>query len=110
MAGISLILSKSSHQGRPWLQEYENMYIVADLSSKDAPSETTDSEALLCTISYDPLHKILTISPDFSSDECYSVEGPGMAYDFWIEHVSQKPSPRELQRYRDSIKKVRKKN
>lgn len=83
------------------------MYIVVDLSPKDkATVESTDSEALLCAISYDPLHKTLGVSPDFSSDECYSVDGIGMSYDFWIEHVSQKPSAREMQRRREIDKKV----
>lgn len=83
------------------------MYIVADLSPMDeASAESTDSEALLCTISYDPLHKSLTVSPDFTSDECYSVDGIGMSYDFWIEHVSPKPSAREIQRQREIAKKV----
>lgn len=84
------------------------MYIVVDLSPKDeASAESTDSEALLCTISYDPLHKILTVSPDFSSDECYSVDGIGMSYDFWIENVSPRPSARETQRRREASKRVK---
>ncbi|OXU25958.1 hypothetical protein TSAR_015748 [Trichomalopsis sarcophagae] len=87
--------------------EHENMYIVVDLSPKDeASAESTDSEALLCAISYDSLHKTLTVSPDFSSDECYSVDGIGMSYDFWIEHVSPRPSAREMQRRREASKRV----
>ncbi|XP_014211094.1 Meckel syndrome type 1 protein-like [Copidosoma floridanum] len=87
--------------------ERVNMYIVVDLSPKDEGAvASTDSEALLCAISYDPLHQSLTVSPDFSTLECYSVDGIGMSYDFWLEHASQKPSVRELQRHRENMKKV----
>ncbi|KAJ8675415.1 hypothetical protein QAD02_011201 [Eretmocerus hayati] len=87
-------------------KEEEKMYIMADLSPKDETGdESTDSEVLLCSISFDPLHKCLTVNPDFTSDECYSVDGFGMSYDYWIEHVSPRPTSRELQKRRDSAKK-----
>ncbi|XP_058807040.1 tectonic-like complex member MKS1 isoform X2 [Phymastichus coffea] len=84
-------------------KERQAMHIVADLSPRDESS--VDSEVLLCRLSYDPLRKTLRLSPDFSARDCYSVDGVGMSYDYWIEHVSPRPSARELQRRRDAAAK-----
>jgi hypothetical protein len=90
------------------LKEIEHMYIAVDLSPRDEASmESTDSEALLCSISYDPRRECLTLSPDFSEEECYSIEGIGMSYDYWITDASLKPTTRELLRRRERIKKVK---
>ncbi|XP_011501878.1 PREDICTED: Meckel syndrome type 1 protein [Ceratosolen solmsi marchali] len=87
-------------------KEHESMYIVVDLSPKDETTvESTDSEVLLCAIIYDPQHKCLTLSPDFSEDEPYNVEGIGMNYDYWISDASPKPTNREMLRHLENVKK-----
>ncbi|XP_014227654.2 Meckel syndrome type 1 protein-like [Trichogramma pretiosum] len=102
-------------QNHYFYAERQSMYIVADLSPRDeeeAASKSSsssrgnsDSETLLCALSYDPGRKCLTVSPDFSSLECYSCQATGMSYDYWIEHVSSKPTTRDIQRRSDTLKK-----
>lgn len=70
-------------------EEREVMYILADVSSKnEEPSNSKDAENLLCTVTYDRVHKLLTVDPDFSNEGYYRVFGTGMGYDYWISHES----------------------
>ncbi|XP_015592802.1 Meckel syndrome type 1 protein [Cephus cinctus] len=83
-------------------QEREIMYIMVDLTPKDEVSTNiAQSQTLLCTITYDKTHKILSVNPDFSNEQHYIVDGIGMSYDYWIEHASEKPDAEALQRERD---------
>lgn len=77
------------------------MFIMVDLTSNDeALNDSVSAETLLCTIIFDEIGKILTIDPDFNGDDCYTIEGTSMNYDYWIEHVSQHPT--------DEVKQIQK--
>lgn len=87
------------------------MYVMADLSRRDEISATGsdyDSETLLCTVTYDKARKLLTISPDFiSDDEHYCVANSySIKYNYWIEHVSEEQTPLELQQQRENTQRV----
>ncbi|XP_043468794.1 Meckel syndrome type 1 protein homolog [Leptopilina heterotoma] len=74
-------------------EEREVMYILADVSPKnEEPSNSKDSENLLCTVTYDKAHKLLTVDPDFSNEGYYRIFGTGMGYDYWISHESCTPT------------------
>ena len=88
-------------------EEREFMYILVDVSPKnEEPSDSEDSTILLCTVTYDKVHKILTVDPDFSNEGCYRVFGTGMNYDYWIFHDSQKPSEDDKQSRLKLLKQV----
>ncbi|XP_033216372.1 Meckel syndrome type 1 protein isoform X2 [Belonocnema kinseyi] len=77
-------------------EEREIMYILADVSPKnEEASNSKDSASLICTVTYDRVHKLLTVEPDFSNQGYYRIFGTGMGYDYWITHVSQGPSEEE---------------
>lgn len=84
------------------------MYVMADLFRRDEPATGSDSETLLCTVIYDKARKLLTISPDFiSDDEHYDViNNSGIKYNYWIKHVSEEQTPLELQQQREDIRRV----
>lgn len=85
------------------------LYVMADLSRKDEPVTrlNSDSETLLCTITYDKVHKLLTVNPDFTDDEHYNVSNSfGIKYNYWIEHVSEKQTALELQEQREDTQRV----
>ncbi|CAK9808776.1 Tectonic-like complex member MKS1 [Anthophora quadrimaculata] len=76
------------------------MYVMVDLSQRDKilTSFNEDVETVLCTITYDKLHKILSVNPDFTNDRYYTIaNSSGIQFNYWIEHVSGKPSSLELQ-------------
>lgn len=86
------------------------MYVIADLSRRDEPANESgqDLETLLCSVTYDKARKLLTVSPDFTScDQHYNVtNGCGIKYNYWIEHVSEKQTPLELQQQREDTRRV----
>lgn len=90
------------------------MYVMADLSRKDEPVTTgsTDSETLLCTVTYDKARKLLTISPDFTIDDehnerCYNVtNGYGIKFNYRVEHVSQGRTSAEVREQREDTRRV----
>ncbi|XP_076750072.1 Meckel syndrome, type 1 [Xylocopa sonorina] len=81
--------------------ERSTMYVMVDLSERDKilTSSNEDTEMVLCVLTYDGLHEILSIHPDFIEDEhCYTVtNSSGVQFDYSIEHVSEKQSSLELQ-------------
>ncbi|KZC04614.1 PREDICTED: Meckel syndrome type 1 protein-like [Dufourea novaeangliae] len=84
------------------------MYVMVDLSRRDRnltnPEE--DSETVLCVITYDQLHKILSVNPDFTDDHCYSITNSnGVEFNYWIEHASAKQTPEELQEKRNELQR-----
>ncbi|EZA61269.1 Meckel syndrome type 1 protein [Ooceraea biroi] len=93
--------------------ERTTMYVMADLSRKDEPATgSTDSETLLCSVTYDKARKLLTVSPDFTfddehDDEChYSVTNSyGIKFNYRIEHVSQGRTSPELQEQREDTRR-----
>ncbi|XP_029169917.1 Meckel syndrome type 1 protein-like [Nylanderia fulva] len=87
-----------------------SMYIMADLSHKDEPatSGSADSETLLCSVTYDKARKLLMISPDFTIDDerHYGIiNGHGVKFNYWIEHVSAGPTSMELQEQREATRR-----
>lgn len=91
--------------------ERSTMYIMVDLSRKDKQdlfhSSDLDAETLLCKITYDKVHKILTVEPDFNSDESYKITtDSGIRYDYWLEHVSEIQSKTELEQQREELRQV----
>ncbi|KAL6436020.1 hypothetical protein ACFW04_005676 [Cataglyphis niger] len=90
---------RSSHY---FYTERISMHVMADLSHRDEPATggSADSETLLCSVIYDKARKQLTIDPDFTIDDerHYSViNGHGVKFNYWIEHVSAGPTLTELQ-------------
>lgn len=90
-----------------------SMHVMADLSRKDesAAGELTDSETLLCSVTYDKARKQLTINPDFTIDDehkrHYSViNSHGVKFNYWIEHVSAELTSTELQEQREAARRV----
>ncbi|XP_011702331.1 PREDICTED: Meckel syndrome type 1 protein [Wasmannia auropunctata] len=85
------------------------MHVMADLSRRDEPATvgSTDSEAQLCTVIYDKARKLLTISPDFTTDaQHYNVtNGYGVRFNYRIEHVSEERTPLELQEHREDARR-----
>ncbi|XP_034945070.1 Meckel syndrome type 1 protein isoform X2 [Chelonus insularis] len=82
------------------------MHLMVDLSSKDQTFKDPEvSEILLCRLTFDKAGKILTVDPDFNSDECYTIEEAGMIYDYWIEHASRPPTEEEMQRQEDLLRR-----
>lgn len=91
--------------------ECTSMHVMADLSRKDEPATvgSTDSEILLCTVTYDKARKLLTINPDFIIDDeqHYNVTNSyGVKFNYRIEHVSEGRTPLELQEYRENARRV----
>lgn len=92
--------------------ERTTMHVMADLSRKDEPAiitGSTDSETLLCTVTYDKARKLLTINPDFTIEDerHYNVtNGYGIRFNYWIEHVSEERMPLELQEHREDARRV----
>lgn len=87
-------------------KDLEVMHVMVDLTPKDEEASVVN-ERLLCTVTYDKSAKNLIVDPDFSNEECYSVEGVGMVYDFWIWHASEKPSRDDLEQEEESSRRVR---
>ncbi|XP_031828892.2 Meckel syndrome, type 1 isoform X2 [Nomia melanderi] len=87
--------------------ERSTMYVMVDLSRRDkgATSPDEDSETVLCVITYDHLHKILSVDPDFTDDRsCYTItNSDGVEFNYWIEHASEKQSPEEFQEERNEL-------
>ncbi|KAK2580269.1 hypothetical protein KPH14_012517 [Odynerus spinipes] len=88
--------------------ERSRMHILADLTRRDSselfPSSDVDAEILLCTVTYDKVHKILTLYPDFTSDESYTITSDsGIKYDYWLEHSSEMQSAAELEQQRQEL-------
>lgn len=78
-------------------KDTEVMYILADLTPIDKSSyDFDDSEILLCTITFDRIHRSLTVDPDFTQNEPYKIHGTDMSYDYWIEHASERQSNDDL--------------
>lgn len=83
------------------------MYILADVSpTNEEASNSKDSMSLICTVTYDRVHKLLTVEPDFSNQGYYRIFGTGMGYDYWITHVSQGPSEEEQKTITKILKQV----
>ena len=83
------------------------MYILADLTSKDETiGASMDAEILLCTIIHDKASKTLTIDPNFTNGDCYTVEASGIHYDYWIEHSSMQQTSEELWQQKEAIRHV----
>jgi len=89
------------------------MHVLADLSRRDEPATigSTDSETLLCTVTYDKARKLLTISPDFTIDDeheqHYDVTNSyGVKFNYRIEHVSEERTALELQKHREDARRV----
>ncbi|XP_012524180.1 Meckel syndrome type 1 protein [Monomorium pharaonis] len=94
--------------------ECTTMHVMADLSRKDEPvatsSGSTDSETLLCTVTYDKARKLLTISPDFTIDDKHErhygvTNGYGVRFNYRIEHVSEVRTPLELQEHLEDARR-----
>ncbi|XP_066589870.1 tectonic-like complex member MKS1 isoform X2 [Prorops nasuta] len=93
--------------------ESSSMHILADLSRKDqqhpsdSPTDSEDSQTLLCTLTYDKARKILIVQPDFTSNQnFYSIDSKsGISYDYWIEHASEKRSSPELQQRMENLQR-----
>ncbi|KYN09895.1 Meckel syndrome type 1 protein [Trachymyrmex cornetzi] len=92
--------------------EHTTMYMMADLSRRDEPATigSTDSETLLCTLTYDKTRKLLTINPDFTTDDeheqHYNVTNDyGVRFNYWIEHVSEERTPLELQEHLEDARR-----
>lgn len=91
--------------------ECTTMHVMADLSRKDEPATagSTDSETLLCTVTFDKARKLLTINPDFTLDDehHYNVtNGYGVRFNYRIEHVSEGRTPLELQEHLEDARRV----
>lgn len=95
----------SEHPYDTWIRtnhylykDREVMYVMVDLTSKDEPfHDMEDLEVLLCTLTFDKSRKILTIDPDFSTNEPYTIDKTCINFDYWIEHVSCGEIPQEIQ-------------
>ncbi|KYM98296.1 Meckel syndrome type 1 protein [Cyphomyrmex costatus] len=90
--------------------ERTTMYVMADLSRRDEPTtiESTDSETLLCTVTYDKVRKLLTISPDFTlgDEQHYNVTNDyGVRFNYRIEHISEERTPLELQEHLEDVRR-----
>ncbi|XP_069683999.1 tectonic-like complex member MKS1 [Periplaneta americana] len=98
-------LKKKNHLLQTSLQ---TLYILADLSVKDSDENWVGkSEYVLCTIRWDSVMGVLTVTPDFTSHsqsaqingvEPYRIEVDGDArntYRYWIEHASVDMSQEE---------------
>lgn len=84
------------------------MYVMVDLSPRDKILTGIDGdiETMLCAITYDGLHKILSVNPDFTDDRCYAIaNSSGVQFNYWIEHVSEKPSSLELQQQQNESRR-----
>ncbi|XP_043684684.1 Meckel syndrome type 1 protein-like isoform X2 [Vespula pensylvanica] len=89
--------------------ERSTMYILVDLSGKDKSdlfhASDVDTETLLCRITYDKMHNILTMYPDFTSDESYMLTtDTGIRYDYWLEHISEIQSTSELEQQQEELR------
>ncbi|XP_018043962.1 PREDICTED: Meckel syndrome type 1 protein-like [Atta colombica] len=90
--------------------ERTTMYVMANLSRRDEPAtiRSTDSEMLLCTLTYDKTRKLLTINPDLTIDDeqHYNVTNDyGVRFNYWIEHVSEERTPLELQEHLEDVRR-----
>lgn len=80
------------------------MHVMVDLTSKDeAFSELEDSEILLCTVTFDQARKTLTLDPDFTSSEAYTLEKTGMTFDYWIYHASKTQINQDIELYKTLV-------
>ncbi|XP_043485832.1 Meckel syndrome type 1 protein-like [Polistes fuscatus] len=89
--------------------ERSTMYILLDLSRKNKSdlfhSSDLEMETLLCKITYDKVNNILTMYPDFTSDQSYTLTtDSGIKYDYWIEHYSEIQSTSELEEQREELR------
>lgn len=88
-------------------RERESMHVLADLTSKDETSRNArDAEALLVTVTYDKALKSLTVEPDFTDQEFYTVEANGMLYDYWVVHASREQTLRDAQKEKELVEQV----
>ncbi|XP_046469671.1 tectonic-like complex member MKS1 isoform X1 [Neodiprion pinetum] len=80
-------------------RDSETMYIIVDLmpNAKSSSYDFDDSQILLCTITFDKIHRSLTVDPDFTYQEPYEIHGTDMNYDYWIEHASEIQYPQDLE-------------
>ncbi|XP_029045086.2 Meckel syndrome type 1 protein-like isoform X1 [Osmia bicornis bicornis] len=88
--------------------ERSTMYVMVDLSQRDKTltSSDDDMETVLCVITYDGLHKIFSINPDFTDDHCYIIANSnGVKFNYWLEHASEKPSSLELQQQQNEARR-----
>ncbi|XP_076631522.1 Meckel syndrome, type 1 isoform X2 [Colletes latitarsis] len=88
--------------------ERSTMCVMVDLSRRDKTltSSDKDSETVLCVVTYDELHKILSVNPDFTNNYCYTIaNSSGVEFNYWIEHVSEKPSSLELQQQQNELQR-----
>lgn len=84
------------------------MYVMVDLSQQDKilTSSDEDTEIVLFVITYDRLHKILTVNPDFTDDYYYVImNSSGIQFNYWLEHVSEKQSSLELQQQQSEMQR-----
>lgn len=89
--------------------ERSTMYVMVDLSEQDKILTCSDenTEIVLFTITYNELHKILTVNPDFTNDHYYTItNSSGIQFNYWLEHVSEKQSSLELQQQQNESRKV----
>lgn len=89
--------------------ERSAMYVMVDLSQRDKILTTSDedTEMVLFVITYDELHKILTVNPDFTNDHYYTItNSSGIQFNYWLEHVSEKQSSLELQQQQNESRRV----
>ncbi|XP_017875236.2 Meckel syndrome type 1 protein homolog isoform X1 [Ceratina calcarata] len=89
--------------------DHSTMYVMVDLLQRDKilTGSDGDNETMLCVITYDGLHKILSVNPDFTDDRCYVItNSSGVQFNYWIEHASQKPSSLELQQQQNESRRV----
>lgn len=85
------------------------MYVMVDLSQQDKilTSSDEDTEIVLFVITYDRLHKLLTVNPDFTDDYYYIItNSSGIQFNYWLEHVSEKQSSLELQQQQSEMQRV----
>ncbi|XP_050474086.1 tectonic-like complex member MKS1 [Bombus huntii] len=88
--------------------ERSTMYVMVDLSERDKILTRSDenTEIVLFTITYNELHKILTVNPDFTNDHYYTItNSSGIQFNYWLEHVSEKQSSLELQQQQNESRK-----
>ncbi|PSN49376.1 Meckel syndrome type 1 protein [Blattella germanica] len=113
----SIELKKKNHLLQSSLQ---TLYILADLSIQDSDENWVGkSEYVLCTVRWDSISGVLTVTPDFTSVtpplehvnklEPYRIEVDGDArntYRYWIEHVSLCMSQEERDKEVSVMKKL----
>ncbi|XP_035723847.1 Meckel syndrome type 1 protein homolog [Vespa mandarinia] len=105
------INNKRIRSNHYFYMERSTMYIMIDLSRKDKKdlfhSSDIDMEILLCKITYDKTHNILTMYPDFTTDESYTLTTDnGIRYDYWLEHISEIQTTSDLEQQQEELRQV----